>query len=94
MLALAASVLVTVSIGLLIAGGARTSCVTGKGEGPCPRRCGARRHGGQGQVLLRATSRLTGNGSITRRVSDLIGQLRMPDAVPGVRNGQAWEGRG
>ncbi|GAA2852249.1 hypothetical protein GCM10020220_046930 [Nonomuraea rubra] len=86
MLALAASVLVTVSIGLLIAGGARTSCVTGKGEGPCP----APLVGPDGTAVRDkyyfVHQPLTGNGSITARVSDLIGQLRMPDAVPGVRN--------
>ncbi len=36
LLAMAASALVTVSLGLLIAGGARSTCVTSKGEGPCP----------------------------------------------------------
>ncbi|MGW3346985.1 hypothetical protein ACWDA3_27040 [Nonomuraea rubra] len=86
LLALAASVLVTVSIGLLIAGGARTSCVTGKGEGPCP----APLVGPDGTAVRDkyyfVHQPLTGNGSITARVSDLIGQLRMPDAVPGVRN--------
>jgi hypothetical protein len=31
---------------------------------------------------------LKGNGSITARVSDMTGQMRQPDAVPGVRNVQ------
>ncbi|MEV0824909.1 hypothetical protein [Nonomuraea rubra] len=86
LLALAASVLVTVSIGLLIAGGARTSCVTGKGEGPCP----APLVGPDGTAVRDkyyfVHQPLTGNGSVTARVSDLIGQLRVPDTVPGVRN--------
>ncbi|MFC5833738.1 hypothetical protein [Nonomuraea insulae] len=85
-LTMAASVLVTVSIGLLIAGGARSTCVTWKGDGPCP----APLVGPDGTAV---TDRyyfvhqpLKGNGSITARVSDMTGQMRLPDAVPGVRN--------
>ncbi|MEU4230726.1 hypothetical protein AB0F17_41095 [Nonomuraea sp. NPDC026600] len=85
-LAMAASVLVTVSLGLLIAGGARTTCVTGKGEGPCP----APLVGPDGTAVQDryyfVHQPLKGNGSITARVSDMTGQIRLPDAVPGVRN--------
>lgn len=85
-LAVAASVLVTVSLGLLIAGGARTTCVTGKGEGPCP----APLVGPDGTAVKDkyyfVHQPLKGNGSITARVSDMTGQIRLPDAVPGVRN--------
>ncbi|MBE3009044.1 hypothetical protein IL992_07540 [Microbispora sp. NEAU-D428] len=85
-LAMAASVLVTVSLGLLIAGGARTTCVTGKGEGPCP----APLVGPDGTAVRDkyyfVHQPLKGNGSITARVSDMTGQIRLPDAVPGVRN--------
>ncbi|MET9243350.1 hypothetical protein [Nonomuraea sp. NPDC003709] len=85
-LAMAASVLVTVSLGLLIAGGARTTCVTGKGEGPCP----APLVGPDGTAVKDkyyfVHQPLKGNGSITARVSDMTGQIRLPDAVPGVRN--------
>ncbi|WP_433427448.1 hypothetical protein [Nonomuraea sp. CA-141351] len=85
-LAMAASVLVTVSLGLLIAGGARSTCVTGKGEGPCP----APLVGPDGTAVKDkyyfVHQPLTGNGSITARVSDMTGQMRLPDAVPGVRN--------
>jgi hypothetical protein len=81
-----ASVLVTVSLGLLIAGGARSTCVTGEGEGPCP----APLVGPDG-TAVRDTyyfvhQPLKGNGSITARVSHMTGQIRVPDAVPGVRN--------
>ncbi|NUW35748.1 hypothetical protein HTZ77_30630 [Nonomuraea sp. SMC257] len=86
MLALAASVLVTVSLGLLIAGGVRTTCVTGKGEGPCP----APLVGPDGTAVQDkyyfVHQPLKGNGGITARVSDMTGQMRLPDAVPGVRN--------
>jgi hypothetical protein len=85
-LTMAASVLVTVSLGLLIAGGARSTCVTGKGEGPCP----APLVGPDGTAVSDRYSfvhqPLKGNGSITARVSDMTGQIRLPDAVPGVRN--------
>ncbi|WP_214414398.1 DUF1349 domain-containing protein [Sphaerisporangium fuscum] len=85
-LAVAASVLVTVSLGLLIAGGVRTTCVTGKGEGPCP----APLLGPDGTAVADkyyfVHQPLEGNGSITARVSDMTGQIRLPDAVPGVRN--------
>ncbi|RSN11611.1 hypothetical protein DMB42_13620 [Nonomuraea sp. WAC 01424] len=85
-LAMAASVLVTVSLGLLIAGSARSTCVTGKGEGPCP----APLLGPDGTAVKDkyyfVHQPLTGNGGITARVSDMTGQIRLPDAVPGVRN--------
>ncbi|MDR8413224.1 DUF1349 domain-containing protein [Nonomuraea sp. 3-1Str] len=85
-LAMAASVLVTVSLGLLIAGGVRSSCVTGKGEGPCP----APLVGPDGTAVRDkyyfVHQPLKGNGSLTARVSDMTGQIRLPDAVPGVRN--------
>ncbi|MGW4642414.1 hypothetical protein ACWEN6_28130 [Sphaerisporangium sp. NPDC004334] len=85
-LAMAASVLVTVSLGLLIAGGTRSTCVTGKGEGPCP----APLVGPDGTAVRDkyyfVHQPLQGNGGVTARVSDLTGQMRLPDVVPGVRN--------
>ncbi|XVQ87577.1 hypothetical protein ACQP2K_09205 [Microbispora siamensis] len=85
-LAMAASVVVTVSLGLLIAGGARTTCVTGKGEGPCP----APLVGPDGTAVRDkyyfVHQPLKGNGGITARVSDMTGEMRLPDVVPGVRN--------
>lgn len=83
---MAASVLVTVSLGLLVAGGARSTCVTGKGEGPCP----APLQGPDGTAVrdkyFFVHQPLKGDGSITARVSDMTGEMRMPDVVPGVRN--------
>ncbi|MEV5496657.1 hypothetical protein AB0M50_14795 [Nonomuraea fuscirosea] len=85
-LAMAASVLVTVSLGLLIAGGVRSTCVTSAGEGPCP----APLVGPDGTAVSDkyyfVHQPLKGDGSITARVSDLTGQMRQPDLVPGVRN--------
>ncbi|MEV4065135.1 hypothetical protein [Nonomuraea dietziae] len=86
-LLMVASVLVTVSLGLLIAGGARSTCVTGKGEGPCP----APLLGPDGTAVndkyYFVHQPLKGDGSITARVSDMTGQFRPPDAVPGVHPG-------
>ncbi|MEW9551098.1 hypothetical protein [Nonomuraea sp. NPDC050783] len=85
-LAVAASVLVTVSLGLLIAGGVRSTCVTGKGEGACP----APLVGPDGTAVRDkyyfVHRPLKGNGDITARVTDMTGQIRRPDVVPGVRN--------
>ncbi|WP_214110044.1 hypothetical protein [Acrocarpospora catenulata] len=85
-LAMAASVLVTVSLGLLVAGGARSTCVTWQGEGPCP----APLVGPDGTAVRDkyyfVHQPLKRNGSIAARVSDMTGQMRLPDAVPGVRN--------
>lgn len=86
-LTMAASVLITVPLGLLIAGGARSTCVTGKGEGPCP----APLVGPDGTAVRDkyyfVHQPLRGNGSITARVSDMTGQMRLQDAVPGVHAG-------
>ena len=85
-LAMATSVLVTVSLGMLVAGSVHSTCVTGKGEGPCP----APLVGPDGTAVSDryyfVHQPLRGNGSITARVSDMTGQMRVPDAVPGVRN--------
>ncbi|MCF6468357.1 DUF1349 domain-containing protein [Nonomuraea sp. MG754425] len=85
-LTLAASVLVTVSIGLLVAGSVQISCVTAQGEGPCP----APLLGPDGTAVndryFFVHQPLKGDGVITARVSDLTGEIRLPDAVPGVRN--------
>ncbi|MFI6297100.1 hypothetical protein ACIBEJ_36300 [Nonomuraea sp. NPDC050790] len=85
-LAMVASVLVTVSLGLLVAAGARTSCVTGKGEGPCP----APLLGPDGTAVrdkyFYVHQPLKGDGSLIARVVGMTGQIRLPDAVPGVRN--------
>ncbi|WP_228011354.1 DUF1349 domain-containing protein [Nonomuraea phyllanthi] len=85
-LTMAASVLVTVSLGLLVAGGARSTCVTGTGEGRCP----APLLGPDGTAVRDkyyfVHQPLTGNGTITARVTNMTGQIRLPDIIPGVRN--------
>ncbi|MEU6415001.1 hypothetical protein [Microbispora sp. NPDC046933] len=85
-LAMAASVLVAVSLGLLIAGSVHSACVIVKGEGPCP----APLVGPDGTAVRDkyyfVHQPLKGNGGITARVSDMTGRMRVPDAVPGVRN--------
>ncbi|MBO3751261.1 hypothetical protein J5X84_34750 [Streptosporangiaceae bacterium NEAU-GS5] len=85
-LAMAAYVLVTVSLGLLIAGGARSSCVTGKGEGPCPPPLVGPDGTAVRDKYYFVHQPLKGSGGITARVSDMTGQMRLPDVVPGVRN--------
>ncbi|MEV0152020.1 MULTISPECIES: hypothetical protein [unclassified Nonomuraea] len=85
-LAMAASVLVTVSLGLLVAGGVRSSCVTGKGEGPCPGPLVGPEGTAVQDKYYFVHQPLKGNGSLTARVSDMTGQIRLPDAVSGVRN--------
>ncbi|MEU5865324.1 hypothetical protein ABZ815_29440 [Nonomuraea sp. NPDC047529] len=85
-LAVAASVLVTVSLGLLIAGGAHSACVTGTGEGPCPPPLVGPDGTAVRDKYYFVHQPLKGNGSITARVSDMTGQIRLPDVVPGVRN--------
>ncbi|NUO99843.1 MAG: hypothetical protein HOW59_18165, partial [Nonomuraea sp.] len=86
LLAMVASILVTVALGLLVAGGVRSTCVTGKGEGPCP----APLQGPDGTAVndryFFVHQQLDGDGTITARLSGLTGQIRLPDAVPGVRN--------
>ncbi|MFI6478590.1 hypothetical protein ACIBH1_11680 [Nonomuraea sp. NPDC050663] len=85
-LTLAASVLVTVVLGLLVTGGARSSCVTGEGEGACP----APLVGPDGTAVndryFFVHQPLTGDGSVVARVSGMTGQIRMPHPVAGVRN--------
>ncbi|GAA4103475.1 hypothetical protein [Nonomuraea soli] len=85
-LTLAASVLVTVVLGLLVTGGARSTCVTGEGEGACP----APLVGPDGTAVIDryfyVHRPLTGDGSVVARVSGMTGLIRMPHPVAGVRN--------
>ncbi|WP_327092325.1 DUF1349 domain-containing protein [Nonomuraea sp. NBC_01738] len=86
-LTMAASVLVTVALGLLIAGGARTTCVTGTGEGPCPPPLTGPDGTAVTDRYFFVHQPLQGNGSVTARVSDMTGQVRLQDTVPGVHAG-------
>lgn len=85
-LLLAASVLVTVGFGLLVAGGVRSTCVTGQGEGRCPPPLLGPDGTAVNDRYYFVHQPLRGDGGITARVADLTGQIRLPDAVPGVRN--------
>ncbi|MFI6317095.1 DUF1349 domain-containing protein [Nonomuraea sp. NPDC050556] len=84
-LALVASVVVTVTLGLLVAGGVRTVCDTGEGSGPCPPPLVGPDGTAVKDKYFYVHQPLRGNGSITARVSDMTGEMRMPDAQPGVR---------
>ncbi|TMR23423.1 DUF1349 domain-containing protein [Nonomuraea turkmeniaca] len=86
-LTMAASVLVTVALGLLIAGGARTACAIGAGEGPCPPPLVGPDGTAVRDRYYFVHQPLQGNGSITARVSDMTGQVRLQDTVPGVHAG-------
>ncbi|MEV4840431.1 hypothetical protein AB0K05_38410 [Nonomuraea sp. NPDC049486] len=62
--------------------------MTRQGEGPCP----APLLGPDGTAVndkyFFVHQPLKGNGGITARVADMTGQIRLPDAEPGVRNVQ------
>ncbi|NUT10094.1 MAG: hypothetical protein HOQ38_06425 [Nonomuraea sp.] len=85
-LTLAASVLVTVVLGLLVTGGARSSCVTGEGEGACPAPVVGPGGTAVNDRYFFVHQPLTGDGSVVARVSGMTGQIRMPHPVAGVRN--------
>ncbi|MGR6923669.1 ABC transporter permease subunit [[Actinomadura] parvosata] len=78
--------LVVVGLGLLFATGSTSSCSKGKVEVPCP----TPPLGPDGTAVedrfYFVSMPLDGNGSITARVNSMTGQIRLPDATPGVRN--------
>lgn len=83
---LVAAALVIVLLGLLTASGSHTSCSQGPVEVPCP----APPLGPEGQAVndkfYFVHRSLTGDGSITARVTAMSGRIRLPDTTPGVRN--------
>ncbi|MFC4115398.1 ABC transporter permease subunit [Nonomuraea zeae] len=85
-LGLAVSTLLIVLLGLIFAAGSQSSCSAGPIEVPCP----PSPTGPGGETVedhfYFVHQPLDGDGSITVRVSSLTGQLRKPDATPGVRN--------
>ncbi|MBG0832013.1 ABC transporter permease subunit [Planomonospora sp. ID67723] len=85
-LALGAAVLVTVLLGVLLAAGSHTSCSKGPVEAPCP----PLPTGPGGEAVedkfYFVYRPLTGDGSITVRVTSMTGRIRLPDETPGVRN--------
>ncbi|GIH89940.1 ABC transporter permease subunit [Planobispora siamensis] len=85
-LATGAAALVTVLLGLLLAAGDRSVCSNGPVEIPCP----VPPTGPGGEAVeddfYLVYRQLTGDGSITVRVTSMTGQIRLPDETPGVRN--------
>jgi len=85
-IALTAGALAIVLLGLSSASGSHSSCRTGPVETACP----AAPIGPGGEAVSDhfyfVHRTLSGNGAITARLTSLTGQIRKPDAVPGVRN--------
>ncbi|GGS76321.1 hypothetical protein GCM10010156_38850 [Planobispora rosea] len=85
-LATGGAALVTVLLGALLATGMRATCSNGSAEIACP----APPTGPGGEAVedkfYFVYRQLTGDGSITVRVTSMTGQIRRPDAIPGVRN--------
>ncbi|GAA4969405.1 hypothetical protein HD597_008769 [Nonomuraea thailandensis] len=83
---LVAACLAVVGLGVLFATGSYSSCSKGPVEVPCP----APTLGPDGTAVVDrfyfVSMPLDGNGAITARVSSMSGQIRLPDATPGVRN--------
>ncbi|MDP4505652.1 ABC transporter permease subunit [Nonomuraea turcica] len=78
--------LLIMGLGLLFATGSHSSCMKGPVEVPCP----APILGPGGEAVRDrfyfVHQPLDGDGSITVRVNSMTGQIRKPDATPGVRN--------
>jgi hypothetical protein len=83
---LVAVCLTVVGLGMLFATGSHSSCSNGPVEVPCPEPVLG--PGGTAVVdrFYFVSMPLDGNGSITARVNSMTGQIRLPDATPGVRN--------
>ncbi|GII04190.1 ABC transporter permease subunit [Planobispora takensis] len=81
-----AAALVTVLLGLLLASGNRSVCGNGVTEIPCP--VPPTGPGGEAvdDKFYFVYRQLTGDGSVTVRVTSMTGQIRLPDETPGVRN--------
>ncbi|NUR85194.1 MAG: ABC transporter permease subunit, partial [Nonomuraea sp.] len=82
---MALAVLVTVALGVLSASGSHSSCGRDDVESACP----AAPVGPGGEAVndhfFFVHRSLTGDGSITARVSSMTGRIRLPDERPGVR---------
>lgn len=85
-IAMAAAALVIVLLGLSSASGSHTSCGAGPVESACP----PAPVGPGGEAVeddfFFVHRSLAGDGGITARLTSLTGQIRKPDATPGVRN--------
>ncbi|SEG65923.1 ABC-2 family transporter protein [Nonomuraea solani] len=86
MAGLAAAALLIVGIGVLFATGSHSSCSNGPVEVPCL----VPPLGPDGEAVQDrfyfVHQPLDGDGTITARVRSMTGQIRLPDATPGVRN--------
>ncbi|MEU6713078.1 ABC transporter permease subunit [Nonomuraea sp. NPDC046802] len=80
------SALLVTALGLVFASGSRSSCGKGPVEVPCP--ATPIGPGGQGvdDRFYFVHQPLDGDGAITVRVNSMTGQIRLPDATPGIRN--------
>ncbi len=85
-IAMAAAALIVVLLGLSSASGSLTSC----GAGPVETACPPAPVGPGGEAVTDkfffVHRPLAGDGSITARLTSMTGQIRKPDATPGVRN--------
>ncbi|MEV0617023.1 hypothetical protein AB0I81_27145 [Nonomuraea sp. NPDC050404] len=83
---LTAICLLIVGLGLLFAAASHSSCSNGPVEVPCPTPpLGPDGVAVEDRFFL-VSMPLDGNGVITARVNSMSGQIRLPDATPGVRN--------
>ncbi|MEU8173627.1 hypothetical protein AB0C14_12180 [Microbispora hainanensis] len=82
---MAVGVALVVALGLMSAAGSHASCGMGDVETACTLTTGP---GGEAvsDRFFFVHRRLDGDGSITVRVNSMTGQIRLPDATPGVRN--------
>ncbi|MEU8109262.1 ABC transporter permease subunit [Nonomuraea muscovyensis] len=81
---LAVAALVTALLGLLSASSSHASC--GPTDAACPAVPVGPDGGAVNDKFFFVHRSLTGDGSITVRVTSMTGQIRKPDATPGVRN--------
>ncbi|MCF6472763.1 DUF1349 domain-containing protein [Nonomuraea sp. MG754425] len=84
--ALTAAALVTVSLGLLSASGDHASCDRDGRPADCPPPAVGPDGEQVDDKFFFVHRRLTGDGSITARLTSMTGRIRKPDVVPRVRN--------
>ncbi|MFI7616448.1 ABC transporter permease subunit [Nonomuraea terrae] len=82
---LAASSLLVLGLGLLFAAAGHSSCSQGPVEVPCPTPPLSRDGRAVEDRFFFVSRSLDGDGGITARVTAMNGQIRLPDATPGVR---------
>ncbi|MEV0387475.1 ABC transporter permease subunit [Nonomuraea sp. NPDC050643] len=85
-LAMAASALITVLLGLMSAAGSHASCGAGPVESACPGPLVGPGGEAVDDKFFFVHRRLAGDGAVTARLTSLTGRIRKPDVTPGVRN--------